>query len=204
MSRAGEYFSDQQPGADEARRIHMKRNRLTADQLTEKARADMRCRVRQRLFEGTSQRPGKWNEAARASRDIDKALWPLRQLIARAVRDAGDFAGPALDVLLAEKPNWTEPGECWLEYGFGDAVDKLRRQFEAAESRRAPGVRSRPRAMTCSNRADSAMAAGDLRLHFVPPFARALNGPMQMIAKITIRRFYNLALITWISTSAES
>jgi hypothetical protein len=48
------------------------------------------------------------------------------------------------------------------------------------------------------------MAAGDLRLHFVPPFARALNGPMQMIAKITIRRFYNLALITWISTSAES
>jgi hypothetical protein len=63
----------------------MKRNQLPAEpiaKLTDKQRADMRSRVRQRLFQGTSQRPGKWNETARASRDIDKALWPLRQQIA--------------------------------------------------------------------------------------------------------------------------
>jgi hypothetical protein len=118
------------------------RKQLTADQLIEKARTDMRDRVRQRLYEGTSQRPGKWNEAARASRDIDKALWPLRQLIAQVVRDAGDFAGPALDALLAQKKDRTETGECWLQYGFGDAVDALRRQTKAkAESRRAPSGR---------------------------------------------------------------
>jgi hypothetical protein len=137
MSLAGGYFSEQQPGTDEARRINMKRNQLTADQLTEKARTDMRCRVRQRLFQGTIQRPRKWNEAARASRDIDRTLWPLRQEIAKTVREACDLCGPALDALLAQRPDWTEPGECWLEYGFGDAVDKLRRQAKAAESRRA-------------------------------------------------------------------